>query len=68
MCHFYIYVDLHSGRGATNSLKVWVDNLFPFLDGPIKSLQAPVKDKWITRVMKISEHEDVIFDEDDGGL
>jgi len=43
MCHFYICFDLHSGRRATNSLKVWVDYLFPSLDGRIESLRLPWK-------------------------
>ena len=40
MCHFYICLDLNFSRRATNSLKTWVDYLFPSLDGPIKSLQT----------------------------
>ena len=50
MCHFYICLGLHSGRGATNSLKIWVDYLFPSLDGPLKSLQVPVATSGLPRL------------------
>jgi len=66
MCYFYICLDLHPGRGATNSLKTWVNYLFPSLDGPIESLQTLVEDKWIARAMKTSKHEDVVLEEDNG--
>ena len=45
MCHFYVCLDLHSSRKATNNLKTWVDYLFPSLDEPLKSLQTLVDDK-----------------------
>ena len=66
MCHFYICLELHSGREATISMKTWVDYLFPSLDGPIESLQTLVEDKQITKAIKASNHEDVILEEGDG--
>ena len=38
MCHFYICLNPHSGHGATINLKVWIDYMFPSLDGPIEIL------------------------------
>jgi len=64
MCHFYICLDFHSGCGAKNSLKTWVDYLFP-LDGPLESRQTLADDKRITKAMRANDHEDVILEEDD---
>jgi len=33
MCHFYICMDVHNTRRNANGIKVWVDYLFPILDG-----------------------------------
>jgi len=65
MYHFYICLNFHSGRGAKNSLKTWVDYLFP-LDGPLESRQTPADDKRIAKAMRVNDHEDVVLEEDDG--
>jgi len=65
MCHYYIFLDLYPSRGNVNSLKSWVEYLFPVVDKPLENLQTPVLDKRIARAMKMRNHEDVILEEDD---
>ena len=58
-------LDLHSNRGATNSLKTWVDYVFLSLDELLKSLHTPVDDKRIAKAVRMNDHENVILEEDD---
>ena len=66
MCHFYICLDLYPSHENVNSLKSWVEYLFPVMDGPLESLQTLVGDKRIANAMKAGGHEDVVLEEDDG--
>ena len=60
MYHFYICLDLYPRQGNVNSLKSWVEYLFPAVDGPIENLQTLVSDKRIAKATKAGEHEDVV--------
>jgi len=44
MCHFYIYMDVHNTSGNANGIKVWVDYLFPVLNGAPEDVQFPISD------------------------
>ena len=48
---FYICLDLHYGRGNLNSLKNWVEYIFPILDGNPEDFEIPVEDIQIAKVM-----------------
>ena len=61
-----IFLDFYLSHGNVNSLKSWVEYLFPVVDGMVESLQTLVLDKRISKAMKAEEHEDVILEEDDG--
>ena len=38
MCHYYICLDLYPILENVNSLKSWVEYLFPVVDGPLENL------------------------------
>ena len=66
MCHYYICLYQHPNRENVNSLKTWVEYLFPIVDEPLESLQIPMTDRKIARPMNASRHENVVLEEDDG--
>ena len=66
MYDFDIFLDFYLSRGNVNSLKSWVEYLFPVVDGMVESLPTLVLDKRISKAMKAEEHENVILEEDDG--
>jgi len=66
MCLYYICLGLYPSRGNVNSLKCWVEYLFPVMDDPLKNLEAPIFDKNIAKAMKAGNHEDVVLKEEDG--
>ena len=66
MCHYYICLYLYPSRENINSLKSWVEYLFPVVDGPLENLYTPISDKRISKAMKARNHEDIVMEEDDG--
>ena len=64
MCHFYICLDVHGRyKGSSNSLKSWVDYLFPTLEKAPEEARFGVVEEDILRMMR--EHRDIVLEEDD---
>ena len=51
---------------SSNSLKSWVDYLFPTLEKASKEARFRVVEEDILRMMRKHDHRDVVLEEDDG--
>ena len=66
ICHLYICSDVYGGyKGSSNSLKSWVDYLFPSLESAPEEARFRVMEEDVLQMMREHDHGYVVLEEND---